>query len=35
LDRLLDAAGLGRAADVQQATLDEEVGDFLDAEELL
>jgi hypothetical protein len=35
LERLLDAAGLGRAADVQQATLDEEVGNFLDAEELL
>jgi hypothetical protein len=35
IERLLDAAGLGRAADVQQATLDEEVGKFLDAEELL
>jgi hypothetical protein len=35
LDRLLDVAGIGPASDVRQATLDEEVGEFLDAEELL
>lgn len=35
LERLLDVAGIGRVTDVRQATLDDDLGAFLDPEELL